>query len=103
MNSIPKLIRRFFGILILSVFLLLFLNLALLIFTAGRQLKSQGGWATADTISAGLTKQSDGPYVLDASAAAQLKTDNAWAVLIDGQTLQITWHSDFLPKEIPSS
>ena len=77
MNSIPKLIRRFFGILILSVFLLLFLNLALLIFTAGRQLKSQGGWATADTISAGLTKQSDGPYVLDASAAAQLKTDNA--------------------------
>ena len=103
MNSIPKLIRRFFGIFILSVFLLLFLNLALLIFTAGRQLKSQGGWATADTISAGLTKQSDGPYVMDASAAAQLKTDNAWAVLIDGQTLQITWHSDFLPKEIPSS
>ncbi len=103
MNSIPKLIRRFIGILILSVFLLLFLNLALLVFAAGRQLKSQGGWTTADTISAGLTKQADGPYVLDASAAAQLKTDNAWAVLIDGQTLQVTWHSDFLPKEIPSS
>lgn len=103
MKSIPRLIRRFFGILVLSVFLLLFLNLALLVFAAGRQVKNQGGWTAADGISAALTKQAEGQYALGAEAAAQLEADNAWAILIDGQTLQVTWHSEYLPQEIPSS
>lgn len=105
MKSIPKLIRRFLGVLLISLFLILFLNFMLLCLVTTRSRANVGGWDLADRISASLVKSADGKYTLgqnDGQDMAQiLKTGNTWAILIDKNSLEVTWHSDFLPAEIP--
>ena len=101
MKSIPKLIRRFFGVLMISLFLLLFLNLIFFYFLTYRERTGGSGWDMASSVSASLSLNSDGIYKLHPDAEKALKTNHTWAVLIDKNTLEVTWHSDNLPPEIP--
>lgn len=103
MKSVPKLIRRFVGILLFSCVLLLLLNLILLILFMAEQTPNVYPWKTAEEIAAALQRMDDGTYALPAAAAAELEESGAWAVLIDDETKRVVWQTERLPDTIPCS
>lgn len=102
MKSIPKLIRRFLAILLLSTILLLFLNIILLYMLASGQTPGASPWTTALEIGNALQKaENNGGYILPEEASLELTNEHAWGILIDSDTRQVVWHTDNLPPEIP--
>ncbi len=102
MRSIPKLIRRFLAILLLSVILLFLLNIIVLFSISMRQTPGASAWTTAAETGAALTKTADGnDYILAEDTASELIREEVWGILIDNDTHQVVWHTDNLPPEIP--
>lgn len=103
MKSIPKLIRRYAGILLFSCVLLIVLNFILLaVFTTG-QMPNVYPWKTAEEVAGALRQADDGTYVLPDATALELKNSDAWAIFIDNGTGQVRWQTDDLPESIPMS
>ena len=107
MKSTVKLIQRFFMVLILSMFLLLFLN-GVLVFVlsvnySGAVEGGSGPWSAADTVSQSLSVRENGSYQLSQEGTQLLASANAWAILVDNGTGKVLWNSDRLPDEIPLS
>ena len=100
MRSVAKLTRRFVGILSLSTLLLLAVNLVILVVLAAYQTPGAGPWTTAGEAARALRRGPDG-YVLGEDMTRTLKEENAWAVYIDDDTMEVLWHSEDLPEEIP--
>lgn len=100
MKSIPKLIRRFVGVLLLSTVLILILNIVVVGTISFRQTPSRSPYTTAIETAEALQK-SDTGYILSASLREELEKEQAWAILIDGETHRVVWHTDNLPEEIP--
>ncbi len=100
MKSIPKLIRRFMGIMTLSIILLVILNITFFAILFVRNASTFSPWDMADHAAAAL-QLTDGGYSLSDDIMANLKEENAWAVLIDNDTRQVVWHTDHLPDNIP--
>lgn len=102
MRSVPKLIRRFIAILLLGVILLFFLNIIVLFTLASRQTPGASPWVTADEAGDALQQSETGDgYLLAEDAAAELRQQDVWGILIDNNTHRVTWHTDNLPPEIP--
>ncbi len=102
MKSVPKLIRRFIGIMLLSAVLIIGLNLILLAVYSLNQMPNRHPWQTAGEVADHL--HWDGhEYVLSSETALELKTSGAWAVLIDNKTMQVIWQTDDLPQTVPVS
>lgn len=102
MKSIPKLIRRFLAILLLSTILLFFLNIVTLFTLTSSQTPGASPWTTALKIGKALQRSGDGNgYILPEAASSELKNEHAWGILIDNVTHQVVWHTDNLPSEIP--
>ena len=100
MKSVPKLIRRFVGLLILSFILLIIVNIAIIAIIASRQKANASPWKMADQVAAALSQTENG-YILSDEATAELNTAGAWAVFIDNGTKSVVWHSDDLPDSVP--
>lgn len=100
MKSVPKLIRRFVGILLLSSVLLIVLNLILIAIIASGQQANASPWKTAEETATAIQATDDG-YVLSEEAIAKIRSQSAWAILIDNDTLKVVWHSDDLPDTVP--
>lgn len=100
MKSIPKLIRRFVGIMTLSIILLVILNVIFFAIVFVRNTSTFSPWDMADTVAAAL-QFTDGVYSISDDAAANLHEQNAWAVLINNDTRQVVWQTDNLPDSIP--
>ena len=100
MKSVPKLIRRFVGILLLSSALLITLNLILIAMIASGQQANASPWKMAEETAAAIRATDDG-YVLSEAASAKILSQNAWAILIDNDNLKVVWHSDNLPDIVP--
>lgn len=100
MKSIPKLIRLFVGIMLISLTLIFILNIAILWFIASTQSSSGSPYTTADEIGEALEKTDSG-YFLDNEHRKVLKNKNIWAVLVDNNTHTVIWNTDNLPKGIP--
>ena len=100
MKSIPKLIRRFMGIMTLSIILLVILNITFFAILFVRNASTFSPWDMAGHAAAAL-QLTDGGYSLSDDIMANLKEENAWAVLIDNDTRQVVWHTDHLPDNIP--
>jgi len=103
MKSIPKLIRRFIGILLLSSLIIIALNFILLIVFTLNQAPNASPWQTAEEVAAGLRQNSDGSCSLPAEMALSLVNDNIWAIYIDVRTMQVIWQTDNLPENIPTT
>lgn len=101
MKSVPKLIRRFIGIMLLSTFLILLLNLAVLTFVGSEQTPNSSPYTTADEV-ANLLKKNGTEYVLDNTAQRELQKNDVWAIFIDNDTHRVVWHTDNLPPNIPT-
>ena len=100
MKSIPKLIRRFVLILLLSIFLFLVLNMGFLIaYTMGHSANGRP-WTTAQDAAEAMEVREEG-YTLPEEMQTELESENIWAVYIDNTTLKALWHSDNLPDTVP--
>ena len=100
MKSIPKLIRRFVGIMTLSIILLAILNVTYFAIVFVRNTSTFSPWDMADHAAAALQLTDSGYFISD-DVMAELKEENAWAFLIDEDTRQVVWRTDNLPDNIP--
>mgnify|MGYP000766264502 CR=1 FL=1 len=100
MKSIPKLIRRFIGVLLLSAFLLLLVNFVVLGVLAAEQTPGASPWTTASETAEALTRTANG-YVLSESIADELEEEHVWGILIDNASHKVIWQTENLPQEIP--
>lgn len=102
MKSVPKLIRRFVGLLLLSFVLVVILNVVIFAIIASNQIENGRPWSTAEKMAVALQTTENG-YALPDAAVQELQSDGAWAILIDNATHEVVWHSDYLPDSIPTS
>lgn len=102
MKSVPKLIRHFVSIMLLSSVLLIILNFTLLAVYTLRQAPNSYPWTTADEV-AGNLLQNDNGYVLSEDIALKLKKTNVWAIFIDNATMKVVWKTENLPETVPMS
>ncbi len=104
MNNLPKLIRCFTGILLLSFVLLVFANFAILAFLMAWQSPSVADSPYNVAIQAGKAFQiSESGYILQEDISTQLKEQDIWAFVVDNDTLQIVWKTENVPDTIPAS
>ena len=101
MKSIPKLIRCFVGIMTLSTILLAILNVIFFALVFVRNTSTFSPWDMADHVAAALELTQDG-YSISDDIIAELKEQNAWALLIHDDTRQVVWRTDYLPNNIPT-
>ncbi|MCI9078311.1 MAG: HAMP domain-containing histidine kinase [Lachnospiraceae bacterium] len=102
MKSIPKLIRRFTGIMLLSSILIIILDIVLLYIYTSRQKPNSSPWKTAEETASGL-KYDGREYVLSGNIASELENSGIWAIFIDNNSMQVVWHTDNLPGTVPMS
>lgn len=100
MKSIPKLIRRFVGIMTLSTILFVILNVTFFAIVFVRNTSKFSPWDMADYTAAALQLTDSGYYISD-DVMAELKEEKAWAFLIDNDTRQVVWQTDNLPDNVP--
>ncbi len=103
MKSVPKLIRRYVGILLLSCVLLLILNFILLAVFTAKQTPNASPWKTAEEVADALQQTDNGEYDLPNTVSLKLKNSDIWAIFIDNETKQVKWQTANLPKTIPLS
>ncbi len=101
MKSMPKLIRRFIGILMLSSILIIILNFVVLAIIASNQAPNGSPWITATEAAESLQKCNN-TYVFNNEMNTKLNKQNVWAIFIDNSTHQVVWHTDNLPDSIPT-
>lgn len=100
MKSIPKLIRRFVGIMAVSLALLLLLNFIFLAIAVSMQSPYGSPWDAATEVAADL-KKIENEYSLSAEMSAKLMEQDAWAMLIAENTQNTIWQTSNSPNDIP--
>lgn len=105
MKSVPKLIRRIVGVLLLSSVLIVIINFAILAALMVNQSpdKAASPYNIAAETGKALQATENGDYVLPESMSAKLTDCDAWAILIDNETLQIAWKTENVPDSIPNT
>ena len=104
MKSVPKLIRRFVGILLFSSFLLLIVNfIALVALMMGHAPdKADSPYNMAIETGKALQASNNGDYMLSEEMSTKLTVHNVWAILIDNDTLKVVWKTKNVPSSIPN-
>lgn len=102
MRSVPKLIRRFVGVMLLSSVLLLLLNLGLIGIYTFHQTPNSSPWTTAREVSENLLWDGNG-YILRADIALALQNGAIWAIFVDNATRKVVWQTEGLPETVPMS
>lgn len=104
MKSVPKLIRRFVGILLLSSVLIVIINFLVLAVLMASQApdKAASPYNIAAEAGKALQASENGDYVLSESMSAKLEDCGAWAILIDNDTLKVAWKTDNVPATVPN-
>ena len=102
MKSLPKLIRRFVGILMFSASLLFILNIVLLGIVASTQMPNAYPWKTAQETAENLRRDGDG-YDLSDEMTQELRESDVWAIFIDNASMEVVWQTDDLPETVPMS
>ena len=102
MKSVPKLLRRFVGIMLLSSLLLLILNFTLLGIYTLKQAPNGSPWITAQEIADELS-QNENEYVLSKDMSFELQNTDVWAIFIDNRAMKVVWQTENLPETVPMS
>ncbi|MBD5465675.1 MAG: HAMP domain-containing histidine kinase [Lachnospiraceae bacterium] len=104
MKNVPRLLRRFIGILMLSSVLLLLINFgafALIIIKHSPNISVSPYNIAEETGKALRTFESE--YILPEEISHKLEANNAWAFLIDKDTLQVVWETENVPDNTPDA
>lgn len=104
MKSIPKLIRRFLGVFLLSAVALVLLNLTAFVALMAHHVPDQedSPYRMAKETGESLTRSVDGAYALPVTMEDRLTDAGAWAIFIDQETLRVQWKTKNVPAAIPS-
>lgn len=104
MKGVPKLIRCFVSILLLSSLLIVILNVAVFAILVVNNAPNPNTSPYNIAIETGhaLQMADNGKYVLPEDIFAKLKKNNVWAILIGNDTLQVEWKTDNVPSTIPN-
>lgn len=104
MKSVPKLIRRFVGILLLSSVLIVLINFIAFVLLMASHVpdKATSPYNLAPETGKALQTTTSGDYVLSENMSAKLADCGAWAILIDNNTLKVTWKTENVPAAIPN-
>lgn len=102
MKSVPKLIRHFASVWLISSVFLIILNFVLLYVIMDSYTNNSYPYQTAEEAAKSL-KHSNNGYVLSHKVKKELETENIWAVFIDNHTLEVVWNTDNLPDTVPKS
>lgn len=100
MKSVPKLIKRFVGLLMLSFFFLLMINVAALALLTADQRGNGSPWTMASRMAESIQRLEQG-CILPEEATAELRAKKAWAIYIDDASGECIWYSEDLPDTIP--
>lgn len=100
MKTLPKLIRRFVCMMLISCILLILLNLILFAACMSSQIPNRSPWQTAEEVASSL-QQEDNGYVLPEAMEKELQRDDAWAIFIDDASKQVVWQTENLPDTVP--
>lgn len=104
MKSVPKLIRRFVGILLLSSVLILVINFVVFaMFMVKLSPNTAASPYNIATETGKALKSEDNGYVLSEEVSAKLKANDVWAILIDNGTSQVVWRTENVPDNVPSA
>lgn len=104
MKSVPKLIRRFVGILLLSSVLLLVINFVIYTIMIVKQSPNADNSPYNIALETGKALQAtENGYTLPEEMSKKLQKNDIWAVLIDDDTLQVVWHTSNVPNSVPTS
>lgn len=105
MKSVPKLIRRFVAILLLSSVLVVVINVVVLAVLMASQSpnKSTSPYHIAEEAGKALRVSDNGDYVLSENMSAKLAENDVWAIMIDNDTLQVAWKTENVPAVIPNN
>lgn len=103
MKSVPKLIRRCVGILLLSFLLLLALNFVLLLALFAKQEPNARPYTSAEKVADALQRTEGGGYSLPEALLSELKEFQVWAIFIENGTGRVQWKTDSLPDTVPLS
>lgn len=104
MKSVPKLIRRFVGILLLSSVLIIIINIVALGVLMASQVpnRNTSPYHIAAETGKALQTSDNGGYVLSENVSAELTENDVWAILIETNTLQVVWKTENVPAAIPN-
>lgn len=102
MKSVPKLVRRFVRIMLLSSVLLIVFNFILLAVYTSHQFPNAYPYQTVREV-ASLLLWDGHAYTLPEETMQELAADNVWAILIHNETMQVVWQTDNLPATIPKT
>lgn len=100
MKTLPKLIRRFVCMMLISCILLILLNLILFAACMSSQIPNRSPWQTAEDVASSL-QQEDNGYALPEAMEKELQRDDAWAIFIDDTSRQVVWQTENLPDTVP--
>lgn len=100
MKSVPKLIRRFIGIMMISIILLIILNIVFYAVVFLKNTSTTSAWEVADNTAASL-QLTDNGYTLSDEITDELSKNNIWAILIADDTKQVIWQTENVPNNIP--
>lgn len=104
MKSVPKLIRRFVGILLLSSVLILVINFVVFaMFMVKLSPNTAASPYNIATETGKALKLEYNGYVLSEEVSAKLKANDVWAILIDNGTSQVVWRTENVPDSVPSA
>ena len=93
MKDITKLIRRFVSILLLSMILVIVLNIIILVVISASQMSNTSPYTTARETAEAL-QETEAGYVLSGDMTERLRQENAWAIYMDNNTLEVKWHTE---------
>lgn len=104
MKSVPKLIRSFVGILLLSSVFILVINLVVLaVFMVKLSPNTSVSPYNIATETAKALKTANNGYALSEEVSVKLKANDVWAILIDNDTSQVVWKTENVPDSVPSA
>ena len=103
MKSVPKLIRRFVGILLLSSIFILVINFVVFaVFMVKLSPNAANSPYNIAVETGKALKSVDNAYVLSEEMSVKLKANDVWAILIDNDTLQVAWQTENVPNSVPN-
>ena len=100
MKNVLKLTRRFIGILMASMVLLLLLNFIVLAVLLQNHAPKESPWDTASEVASALQKTETG-YILSEEMTEKLMEGDIWAIFIEDGTQTVVWQTGNLPASIP--
>lgn len=103
MKSVPRLIRRFIAILLLSSVLLVMINVIAFAVLMASKIpdENMSPYSIAKATGTALKATEGGSYVLPEEISEKLKEKDIWAILIEEDSRTVVWKTENVPDTIP--